>query len=112
MEVQIHFDILSTELCTISVVAKATLSGSYRPATFYHETEDGRECYVDDILFYDEDGEELSGSDKLKEIVYENVDDCVMQIYNDALAYDDENDIYISDFKSDHNYATLTGETK
>ena len=105
MEVQIYFDILSSDLATIRVVAKATLSGSYRPATFYHETEDDRECYVDYMTLIDNDGEEFEPSSKLINLVYEHIDDKVITIYNKAV--ENESDICIPDLKSDHDYETL-----
>ena len=105
MEVQIYFDILSSDLATISVVAKATLSGSYRPATFHHETEDDRECYVDYMTLIDNDGEEFEPSSKLINLVYEHIDDKVIKIYKDAEKESDV--IYIDDFKSDHNLIDL-----
>ena len=43
----------------------------------------------------------MTGSEKLKEIVYEHVDDNFVQIFNDVAADLEEFDIYISDFKSD-----------
>ena len=105
MEVQIYFDILSNDLATINVVAKATLSGSYRPATFHHETEDDRECYVDYMTLIDNDGEEFEPSSKLINLVHEHIDDKDRDIYNKAT--NKESEIYIDDFKSDHDYATL-----
>jgi hypothetical protein len=107
MDIKIYFSIISHDGVDIGVDAEATLSGKRIEATFHHDIEDDRECIVNDISFTDEDGEEMTGSEKLKEIVYEHVDDFVMQIYKDALACDDENDIYISDFKSDLNFSEL-----
>jgi len=101
MEIEIYFDIISHDGVTISVCAEATLSGSYKPANFHHDIEDERECLVNEISFTDEEGEEMAGSEKLKEIVYEHVDDNFVQIFNDAAADSEEFDIYISDFKSD-----------
>lgn len=101
MEIEIYFDIISHDGVTIGVCAEATLSGSYKPATFHHDIEDERECLVNEISFTDDDGEEMAGSEKLKEIVYEHVDDNFVQIFNDAAADLEEFDIYISDFKSD-----------
>lgn len=101
MEIEIYFDIISHDGVTIGVCAEATLSGSYIPADFHHDIEDERECIVNDISFTDDDGEEMAGSEKLKEIVYEHVDDNFVQIFNDAAADSEEFDIYISDFKSD-----------
>ena len=101
MEIEIYFDIISHDGVTIGVCAEATLSGSYMPADFYHDIEDERECLVNEISFTDEDGEEMTGSEKLKQIVYEHVDDNIIQIFNDVAADSEEFDIYISDFKSD-----------
>lgn len=101
MEIEIYFDIISHDGVTIGVCAEATLSGSYKPATFHHDIEDERECLVNEISFTDDDGEEMAGSEKLKEIVYEHVDDNFVQIFNDAATDEEEFDIYISDFKSD-----------
>ena len=101
MEIEIYFDIISHDGVTISVCAEATLSGSYIPADFNHDIEDERECIVNDISFTDDDGEEMTGSEKLKQIVYEHVDDNFIQIFNDAAADSEEFDIYIRDFKSD-----------
>lgn len=105
MEVQIYFDILSSDLATINVVAKATLSGSYRPATFHHDIEDDRECYVDYMTLINNDGEEFEPSSKLINLVHEHIDDKVVNIYNKAT--NKEFVIYIDDYKSDHNYKTL-----
>ena len=107
MEVKIYFSIISTDGFDIGIEARSTIIGSYIPADFHHDIEDNRECIVDEITFTNDDGEDFEPSSKLINIVYEHVDDFVMQIYNDALACDDDNDIYIPDFKSDHNYATL-----
>ena len=107
MEIKIYFSIINRDGVDIGVDAEATLSGSYIPATFHHDIEDDRECLVDDISFTDEDGEEMAGSEKLKEIVYEHVDDNFVQIFNDAEADKEEFDIYISDFKSDLNFSEL-----
>jgi len=107
MEIEIYFDIVSNDGVTIGAVATAILSGSYIPADFHHDIEDERECIVNDISFTDEDGEEMAGSEKLKEIVYEHVDDNFVQIFNDAEADKEEFDIYISDFKSDLNFSEL-----
>ena len=101
MEIEIYFSIITHDGVDIGVCAEATLSGSYIPATFHHDIEDERECIVNEISFTDEDGEEMAGSEKLKEIVYEHVDDNFVQIFNDASADEEEFDIYISDFKSD-----------
>jgi hypothetical protein len=105
MEIQIYFDIVSNDGVTINVGATAMLSGSYIPADFHHDIEDDRECLVDDISFTDEEGEEMIGSEKLTEIVYEHVNDNDINIYKDAEKGVDE--IYLNDFKSDHDYAAL-----
>jgi len=107
MDIKIYFSIISHDGVDIGVAATATLSGKRIEATFHYDIEDDRECLVDKIDFFDEDGDKFSGSKKLTEIVYKHVDDFVMQIYKDALACDDENDICISDFKSDLDYAEL-----
>lgn len=99
MEIEIYFDIISHDGVTIGVCAEATLSGSYKPATFHHDIEDERECLVNEISFTDNDGEEMACSEKLKEIVYEHVDDNFVKIFKDAEK--DKDEIYISDFKSD-----------
>ncbi|MBV5309281.1 hypothetical protein [Chromatium okenii] len=101
MDIKIYFSIITHDGVDIGVDAEATLSGSYKPADFHHDIEDDRECIVNDISFADEDGEEMAGSEKLKEIVYEHVDDNFVQIFNDVAADSEEFDIYISDFKSD-----------
>lgn len=101
MDIKIYFSIISHDGVDIGVDAEATLSGSYIPADFHHDIEDERECLVNEISFTDEDGEEMTGSEKLKEIVYEHVDDNFVQIFNDVAADSEEFDIYISDFKSD-----------
>ena len=101
MDIKIYFSIITHDGVDIGVEAEATLSGSYKPATFHHDIEDERECLVNEISFIDEDGEEMAGSEKLKQIVYEHVDDNFIQIFNDAAADEEEFDIYISDFKSD-----------
>jgi hypothetical protein len=105
MEIQLYFDIVSNDGVTIGIGATATLSGKYIPADFHHDIEDDRECLVDDISFTDEEGEEMIGSEKLKEIVYEHIDDNLVNIFNKAEKGIDE--IYIDDFKSDHDYAAL-----
>jgi hypothetical protein len=107
MEIKIYFSIISHDGVDIGVAATATLSGKYIPATFHHDIEDDRECLVDDISFTDEEGEEMIGSEKLTEIVYEHVNDNFVQIFNDAAADTEEFDIYISDFKSDLNFSEL-----
>ena len=105
MEIEIYFDIVSNDGVTIGVGATATLSGSYKPADFHHDIEDERECIVNEISFTDEDGEEMAGSEKLKEIVYEHVDDNFVKIFKDAEKNIDET--YLDDFKSDQDYAEL-----
>jgi hypothetical protein len=105
MEIKIYFSIITHDGIDISVDAEATLSGSYKPADFHHDIEDERECLVNEISFTDNDGEEMIGSEKLKEIVYEHVDDNDINIYKDAEKGIDE--IYLNDFKSDHDYAAL-----
>jgi hypothetical protein len=107
MDIKIYFSIISHDGVDIGVDAEATLSGSYIPATFHHDIEDERECIVNDISFTDEDGEEMTGSEKLKEIVNKHVDDNFVQIFSDAAADSEEFDIYISDFKSDLNFSEL-----
>ena len=107
MDIKIYFSIVSNDGIEIGVDAEATLSGKYIPADFHHDIEEDRECLVNEISFTDEDGEELLGSDKLKEIVYEHVNDNFASIFNDAAADTEEFDIYISDFKSDLDYAEL-----
>ena len=101
MDIKIYFSIITHDGVDIGVDAEATLSGSYIPADFHHDIEDERECLVNEISFTDEDGEEMTGSEKLKEIVYEHVDDNFVQIFNDVAADSEEFDIYISNFKSD-----------
>ena len=101
MDIKIYFSIITHDGVDIGVDAEATLSGSYIPADFNHDIEDERECLVNEISFTDEDGEEIAGSEKLKEIVYEHVDDNFVQIFNDVAADSEEFDIYIRDFKSD-----------
>jgi hypothetical protein len=101
MEIKIYFSIISHDGVDIGVAATATLSGKRIEATFHHDIEDDRECLVDDISFTDEEGEEMIGSEKLKEIVYEHVND------NDINIYKGIDEIYLNDFKSDHDYAAL-----
>jgi hypothetical protein len=105
MEIKIYFSIISHDGVDIGVGATAALSGKYIPADFHHDIEDDRECLVDDISFTDEEGEEMIGSEKLKEIVYEHVNDNDINIYKDAEkgGYI----FYIDNFKSDHDYAAL-----
>ena len=105
MEIKIYFSIISHDGVDIGVAATATLSGKRIEATFHHDIEDDRECLVDDISFTDEEGEEMIGSEKLKEIVYEHVNDNDINIYKDAEkgGYI----FYIDNFKSDHNLSDL-----
>jgi hypothetical protein len=105
MEIKIYFSIISHDGVDIGVAATATLSGKYIPADFHHDIEDDRECLVDKIQFFNEDGDEFSGSEKLTEIVYEHVNDNDINIYKDAEKGVDE--IYLNDFKSDHNLSDL-----
>jgi hypothetical protein len=105
MEVKIYFSIISHDGVDIGIAATATLSGKRIEATFHHDIEDDRECLVDKIQFFNEDGDEFSGSEKLTEIVYEHVNDNDMKIYKDAEKESDV--IYIDDFKSDHNLITF-----
>ena len=107
MDIKIYFSIITHDGVDIGVFAEATLSGSYIPADFHHDIEDERECIVNDISFTDDDGEEMTGSEKLKEIVYEHVDDNFVQIFNDVAADPEEFDIYLDDFTSDQNYTDL-----
>ena len=99
MDIKIYFSIITNNGTEIGVDAEVSLSGKYIPADFNHDIEDDRECLVNKILFTDEDGEEIIGSEKLKEIVYEHVCDKGHHIY--------KNEICISDFKSDLDYAEL-----
>ena len=101
MEAIIYFDIMTNDGYEIGVVATAMLSGKYIPADFNHDIEDDRECLVSNIQFFNDEGEQFSGSEKLKEIVFEHIDDNFVQIFNDVAADSEEFDIYISDFKSD-----------
>jgi hypothetical protein len=105
MEIKIYFSIISHDGVDIGVAATATLSGKYIPADFHHDIEDDRECLVGDISFTDEEGEEMIGSEKLTEIVYEHVNDNDINIYKDAEkgGYI----FYIDNFKSDHNLSDL-----
>ena len=99
MDIKIYFSIITHDGVDIGVDAEATLSGSYIPADFNHDIEDERECLVNEISFTDEDREEMTGSEKLKEIVYEHVDDNFVKIFKDAEKNIDE--FYLDDFKSD-----------
>ncbi len=105
MEVTIHFDIVSNDGATINIEAVAILSGKYIPADFNHDVEDDREIAIDQMTFTDNDGDEFEPSSKLIEIVDEHIDDKDRDIYKDAEKGIDE--IYIDDFKSDHDYETL-----
>lgn len=107
MDIKIYFSIITHDGIDIGVEAEATLSGLYIPADFNHDIEDERECLVNEISFTDDDGEEMTGSEKLKEIIYEHVDDNFVQIFNDVAADSEEFDIYLNDFKSDQNYTDL-----
>ena len=101
MEVIIYFDIISNHGVTINVSATATLSGSYIPADFHHDIEDEREIDVTEVNLFDEDGEEMN-SEKLTQIVYEHVDDNLVNIFEKGI-----DEIYIDDFKSDLNFLEL-----
>jgi hypothetical protein len=105
MEAIIYFDIMTNDGYEIGVVVTAMLSGKYIPADFNHDIEDDRECLVSNIQFFNEEGEQFSGSEKLNEIVFEHIDDNDMKIYKDAENGSDV--IYIDDFKSDHNLITF-----
>ena len=101
MEIEIYFDIVSNDGVTINVSATATLSGSYIPADFHHDIEDEREIDVTEVNLFDEDGEEMN-SEKLTQIVYEHVDDNLVNIFEKGI-----DEIYIDDFKSDLNFLEL-----
>ena len=105
MEAIIYFDIMTNDGYEIGVVVTAMLSGKWIEATFHHDVEDDRECLVSTIQFFNEEGEQFSGSEKLNEIVFEHIDDNDMKIYKDAEKESDV--IYIDDFKSDHNLIDL-----
>jgi ribosomal protein S3AE len=105
MEAIIYFDIMTNDGYEIGVVVTAMLSGKRIEATFHHDIEDDRECLVSNIQFFNEEGEQFSGSEKLNEIVFEHIDDNDIKIYKDAEKESDV--IYIDDFKSDHDYAAL-----
>ena len=105
MEVTIHFDIVSNDGATINIEAVAILFGKYIPADFNHDIEDNREIAVDTMNFTDNDGDEFEPSSKLINIVDEHIYDKDRDIYKDAEK--GINEIYIDDFKSDHDYATL-----
>jgi BMFP domain-containing protein YqiC len=68
MEAIIYFDIMTNDGYEIGVVVTAMLSGKYIPADFNHDIEDDRECLVSNIQFFNEEGEQFSGSEKLNEI--------------------------------------------
>jgi hypothetical protein len=101
MEIEIYFDIVSNDGVTVGVGATATLSGSYIPADFHHDIEDEREIDVTEVNLFDEDGEEMN-SEKLTQIVYEHVDDNLVNIFEKGI-----DEIYIDDFKSDLNFLEL-----
>jgi hypothetical protein len=101
MEIEIYFDIVSNDGVTVGVGATATLSGSYKPADFHHDIEDEREIDVTEVNLFDEDGEEMN-SEKLTQIVYEHVDDNLVNIFEKGI-----DEIYIDDFKSDLNFLEL-----
>jgi hypothetical protein len=105
MEIKIYFSIISHDGVDIGIAATATLSGKRIEATFHHDIEDDRECLVDKIEFFNEDGDEFSGSEKLIEIVHEHVYDNDINIYKDAEkgGYI----FYIDNFKSDNDYSAL-----
>ena len=105
MEIEIYFDIVSNDGVTVGVGATATLSGSYTPADFHHDIEDEREIDVTEVNLFDENGEEMN-SEKLTQIVYEHIDDNLVNIFKKAV-YKHIDEIYIDDFKSDHDYETL-----
>jgi hypothetical protein len=105
MEAIIYFDIMTNDGYEIGVVATAMLSGKYIPADFNHDIEDDRECLVSNIQFFNEEGEQFSGSEKLNEIVFEHINDNDMKIYKDAEKGDYI--FYIDNFKSDHDYSAL-----
>lgn len=105
MDIKIYFSIITNDGVDIGVDVEATLSGSYIPADFHHDIEDERECLINEISFTDEDGKEITGSEKLKEIVYKHVDDNDRKIYKKAEKGVSE--IYLDDFTSDQNYTDL-----
>ena len=105
MEAIIYFDIMTNDGYEIGVVVTAMLSGKYIPADFNHDIEDDRECLVSNIQFFNEEGEQFSGSENLTEITYEHIDDKDTKIYKDAENGSDV--IYIDDFKSDHDLSDL-----
>lgn len=101
MEIEIYFNIVSNDGVTVDVGATATLSGSYIPADFHHDIEDEREIDVTEVNLFDEDGEEMN-SEKLTQIVYEHIDDNLVNIFQKGI-----DEIYLDDFKSDQDYAEL-----
>lgn len=101
MEIEIYFNIVSNDGVTVDVGATATLSGSYIPADFHHDIEDEREIDVTEVNLFDEDGEEMN-SEKLTQIVYEHIDDNLVNIFEKGI-----DEIYLYDFKSDQDYAEL-----
>ena len=105
MEVTINFNIISSDGADIGIEAVAILSGKYIPADFNHDIEDDREIAVDQMTVTDNDGDEFEPSSKLIEIVDEHIYDKDREIYKDAEKGIHE--IYIDDFKSDHDYETL-----
>jgi ribosomal protein S3AE len=105
MEAIIYFDIMTNDGYEIGVVVTAMLSGKRIEATFHNDIEDDRECLVSNIQFFNEEGEQFSGSEKLNEIVFEHINDNDMKIYKDAEKESDV--IYIDDFKGDHNLITF-----
>jgi len=106
MEVTIYFSIIANDGFDIGVRATATLSGKRIEATFHHPIEDDRECMVDEIDFFGEDGEEkIAGSEEINEIVYKHVEHLSHRIYADAEL--GRHKISIADFKSNLNYEKL-----
>ena len=108
MEVKIYFNIISKDDIYIGIEATAILSGKYIPANFHHDIEDDRECLVESIMCFDENGEEFdtSPSSEITEMVYQHVDDNFVQIFSEAEKSDD--DIFLSDFQSDQDFSDLT----
>ncbi len=108
MEIKLYFNVISNDGIYIGIEATAILSGRYMPADFNHDIEDDRECIVESIICFNEDGEEsdLTPKETLTEIVYEHIDDNTPQIFSEAMKSDD--DIFLSDFKSDHDFSDLT----
>jgi hypothetical protein len=108
MEIKLYFNVISNDGIYIGIEATAILSGKYILADFNHDIEDDRECIVESIICFNEDGEEsdLTPTETLTEIVYEHIDDNTPQIFSEAMKSDD--DIFLSDFKSDHDFSDLT----